>query len=124
MLYYFTIGGVIMLNTHVNLKDALNRIISVSDLGRGKASKIIKNVEFNKESYIIVKNNKPKAVIMSIDEYNEMVESREKLELLLLSAERIKSNKQSEYVDYDDVLAEFNLTNKEIDKLQNSIEIE
>jgi prevent-host-death family protein len=113
-----------MLNNHINLSEALEKIISVSELGRGKASKIINNIESNNDSYIIVKNNKPKAVIMSVDEYKEMVEVREKLELLLLSIKRLQSTDPSDYVDYDAVLKEFNLTNEEIDQLTDSVELE
>lgn len=113
-----------MLNNHLELRGVINRIISVSELGRGQASKVIKKIELNKESYIVVKNNKPKAVIVSIDEYNEMVESLEKFELLLLASKRIKSNSQDDYVDYEDVLAEFNLTEEEIMNLQDSIQLD
>jgi len=118
------LGGVIMLNNHINLSEAIEKIISVSELGRGKASKIINNIELNNDSYIIVKNNKPKAVIMSVDEYKEMIEAQEKLELLLLSAKRLQTTHQSDCVDYDDILKEFNVTNEEIDKIKDTIELE
>jgi len=118
------LGGVIMLNKHINLSEAIEKIISVSELGRGKASKIIKNIELNNDSYIIVKNNKPKAVIMSVDEYKEMIEAQEKLELLLLSAKRLQTTNQSDYIDYDDILKEFNVTNEEIDQIKDTIELE
>jgi len=117
-------GGDVMQKRHSNLRDIVNHIISVSDLGRGKASKVIKNIESDNESYIIVKNNKPKAVIVSVDEYNRMVDSLEKMELLLLASKRIKTNKQSEYLAYEDVLAEFHITAEEIETLQDTIELE
>ncbi len=61
-----------MLIKNFDLRNALDHIISVSELGRGKASRVIQDVETNKDQYIVVKNNKPQAIIMSIEEYTEL----------------------------------------------------
>lgn len=113
-----------MLSKRQDFRGALDHIISVSDLGRGKASKVIQSVESNKEQFIVVKNNKPQAVIMSVDEYNELLELREELELLTLATSRLKDSDESEYTDFDDMLKELNIAEEELDELEDSVVIE
>jgi len=79
-----------MLVKNLDLRDALNHIISLSELGRGQASKVIQVVKSKKEQFIVVKNNKPEAIIMSIEEYNKLMESKEELELLLMLQKELK----------------------------------
>ena len=45
--------------------------VPLTDLNRGKASKIIDKLNRLKQSVFIVKNNKPEAVMISVEEYNE-----------------------------------------------------
>ncbi len=113
-----------MLARRQDFRGALDHIISVSDLGRGKASKVIQSVESSKEQFIVVKNNKPQAIIMSVDEYNELLESKEELELLLLATKRLKDADQSEYTSFEDVMKEFDITDDELDDLEDSVVIE
>jgi len=108
----------------LDLRDALDHIISVSELGRGKASKIIQDVEKNKDQYIVVKNNRPQAVILSIDEYNVLMESREELELLLLAAKRLKGQKTTDFKSISMVMEELGIDDAEVDALIDSVEIE
>lgn len=74
-----------------DLRDVFEKLISVSDLSRGMASKIIQRVEKDKEQYIVVKNNKPKAIILSLEEYTELIKAKEDLQLLQLTDSRIKT---------------------------------
>jgi prevent-host-death family protein len=113
-----------MLARRQDFRGALDHIISVSDLGRGKASKVIQSVESSKEQFIVVKNNKPQAIIMSVDEYNELLEYKEELELLLLATKRLKENEESEYSTFEEVMKEFDITEEELDALEDSVEIE
>jgi prevent-host-death family protein len=113
-----------MLARRQDYRGALDHIISVSDLGRGKASKVIQNVNVKKEQFIVVKNNKPQAVIISVDEYNELLEVREELELLLEATKRVKNKNENDYVDFKDILKEFSITEEELDEIEDSVEIE
>lgn len=113
-----------MIAKNFDLRNALDHIISVSDLGRGKASKVIQDVEKNKDQYIVVKNNKPQAVILSVDEYNKLMETREELELLLMATKRINESNPSEYSSLKTVMEEFGINDSELEKLVESVEIE
>ena len=113
-----------MIAKNLDLRNALDHIISVSDLGRGKASKVIQDVEKNKDQYIVVKNNRPQAVILSVDEYNTLMATREELELLLLATKRITENDSEKYTSMKNVLEEMGITDSEIDELAESVDIE
>lgn len=63
----------------MDLRRVFDCMISVSELGRGQASKVIQAVEDEGNPYIVVKNNKPQAVIISINEYTELMRSRDLL---------------------------------------------
>lgn len=113
-----------MIAKNLDLRNALDHIISVSDLGRGKASKVIQDVEKNKDQYIVVKNNRPQAVILSVDEYNTLMATREELELLLLATKRITENDSEKYTSMKNVLEEMGISDSEIDELAESVDIE
>ena len=113
-----------MLEKKMDLRNALDHIISVSELGRGKASKVIQNVESNKEQYIVVKNNKPQAIIMSIEEYSDLQKLREEYELLKLAAQRVAENTDAEYKSFDDVMKELDIDEKELEDVEDDVDIE
>lgn len=113
-----------MLNKELDLRNALEHIISVSELGRGKASKVISDVECNKEQYIVVKNNKPQAIIMSIDEYSELQKLKEEYGLLQVASQRVAETNDDEYISYKDVINELDITDDELKELADDVEIE
>lgn len=107
-----------------NLKNLVSYMISVSDLGRGKASKIIEEVAKKKEHFIVIKNNKPQAVIIPIEQYDELMEAQEDLELLQLAIERTKNLKEEECIPFGEILKEEGLTREELKKYIDLVEIE
>ena len=113
-----------MLAKKLDLRNALEHIISVSELGRGKASKVIQNVENNKEQYIVVKNNKPQAIIMSIEEYSELQRLKEEYELLKLASQRVAEINEDEYKSYKEVIDELEISDEELEKISYNMEIE
>lgn len=64
----------------MDLRKVFDCMISVSELGRGQASKVIQAVENAGNPYIVVKNNKPLAVIISINDYIELMRSKDLLD--------------------------------------------
>lgn len=113
-----------MLAKNLDLRAALDHMISVSELGRGQASKVVQDVEQNKEQYIVVKNNKPQAIIISIDEYMNLMEAREELELFTLAQKRINHGSVQESVPFEEVLKELGLSTDELDKIKDKVELE
>jgi prevent-host-death family protein len=114
-----------------NLKQIIEKFVSISDLSRGKASKVIQNVVKNKDQCIIVKNNKPEAVILSLSEYLELVDIKDRLheleediELMQLANERVEKYTTDKTISQEKVLEKYNIQEKEIEELMNYVEIE
>ncbi|MFA6808985.1 MAG: type II toxin-antitoxin system Phd/YefM family antitoxin [Eubacteriales bacterium] len=63
----------------MDLRKVFDCMISVSELGRGQASRVIQSVSETGNPYIVVKNNKPQAVIISLTEYVELTQLQDKL---------------------------------------------
>ncbi|MDR0433918.1 MAG: type II toxin-antitoxin system Phd/YefM family antitoxin [Gracilibacteraceae bacterium] len=69
----------------MDLRQVFERMISVSELGRGQASKVMQTVDETGLPFFVVKNNKPQAVIISIRDYAELLKAREVLAALDLA---------------------------------------
>lgn len=59
-----------------SLKELVSQMISVSELSRGRASKIIDEVAKKKKNFLVIKNNKPQAIIVPIDVYDNLFKFR------------------------------------------------
>ena len=100
-----------------NLKELVSHMISISELSRGKASKIIDEVAKKKKNFLVIKNNKPQAVIIPIDLYDQLVETQEDYKLLLLALKRTEELKQEDCSTFEQVVEEAGFTLEEIEKL-------
>lgn len=58
----------------------VNNFVSVSEFSQGKANKIFNDVYNNNQEYVVVKNNKPTAVVLSVEEFEKMNKKIERLE--------------------------------------------
>lgn len=110
------------LPTMFNLSNIVNFIISVSDLGRGQASKIISDVSNNKAHYIVIKNNKPEAVIVPVEDYIKYTEAIEDIELLSVAESRLQTYEPLKSKTHEEMLAMFKITQSELDKIEVEIE--
>ena len=59
------------------------------------------------EKLVILKNNTPKAVLLSIDAYEAMLEEIEDLRLASLGFARLKSFRENEAVSHQDMMKRF-----------------
>ena len=117
-----------------DLRAVFGSIISVTDLSRGKASKVVQDVAESDKEYIIVKNNEPQAILISLKDYTQLMNSHdrvkkleeelENLELLLLAEERVKQARPEDLISEKDVLCELGISAGEIRELIDAVEIE
>ncbi len=70
------------------LLDLTERLVPISDFSQGKAGKIFNDVAQNNNAYIVLKNNQPTAVVLSVKEYRETQEKLSRLERLLEKIEK------------------------------------
>lgn len=107
-----------------SLRELISHMISVSELSRGRASKIIDEVAKKKKNFLVIKNNKPQAVIMPIELYDELVQAHEDYRLLQLALRRAENFNQENCSTFEEVVKESGFSIEEIDKIAESVKIE
>lgn len=65
-------GGFPMSFAFANMTE---KLIPISDFSQGKAGKIFNDVAQNNSEYIVLKNNQPTAVLISVKEYQDTQKS-------------------------------------------------
>ena len=114
----------------MNLIDFTERLVPISDFSQGKAGKIFNDVAENNKQYIVLKNNQPTAVVVSIEEYKETQKKIERLEKFLEAVENIRLLKlaegrtHSETFSFEEFVNEEGFTMEEIEELAESVELE
>lgn len=114
----------------LTLLDLTERLVPISDFSQGKAGKIFNDVAENNNEYIILKNNQPTAVLLSMKEYREIQEKSAQLEELLDRIENIKLLKLAESrVDdstssFEAFVKEQGFSIEELKEISESVEFE
>ena len=116
-----------VMNGNISL---LNNFVSVSDFSQGKANKIFKDVSENDQEYIVLKNNKPAAVVLSVSEYEKTNERIRRLEAIvekiidlhLLYEAEIRNTEDT--VPFEEIVKEEGLSMEELEILAESVNIE
>ena len=114
----------------ITLLDLTERLVPISDFSQGKAGKIFNDVAENNNEYIILKNNQPTAVLLSIKEYREIQEKSAKLEEILEKIENIRllklaeSRTDSNTSSFDSFVNEKGFLIEELEEIAESVEFE
>ena len=83
--------------------DFLQSLVPISQFNKGQAAKIFDRLHSEKE-LIVLKNNQPSAVILSLEEYTRLTEIEEDYFLLLEANRRIEENGDKKTVSLDSVM--------------------
>lgn len=121
-----------MYNTNrLNISDFISHIISITDLGRGKATQVLNAVVNEKVPFLIFKNNKPRAALVDIDIYNDLIETKQKYDelkeeeyLLRLAEERMAASDPDKATIFEDAAKKYNVSIADLDALADKIKIE
>lgn len=107
-------------------------LVPISDFSRGKTAQLFDDVKNNNAEYVVLKNNQPTAMVISMASYKDLVEKAVKMERILdkieenrlfaLAEER--SGNSGGYMSHDAVCAEFGLDPKEIEDACESVDIQ
>jgi len=73
------------------------KLVSVSEFSQGKAGKIFNDVADNNREYIVLKNNQPTAVLLSVQEYRSTQEKLAILDKILNKMEDIRLQKEEKH---------------------------
>lgn len=115
---------------NATLLDLTERLVPISDFSQGKAGKIFNDVAENNNEYIVLKNNQPTAVLLSVKEYRDTQEKVAKLEALLEKIENIRLLKLAESRANDNTSSfeafvdEQGFLMEELEELSESVEFE
>lgn len=114
----------------LGLMDFTERLVPISDFSQGKAGKIFNDVSENDNEYIILKNNQPTAVLVSIKEYKKIQNKIAKMERFLEDIENIhllklaESRNSSNTSAFEDLVLEEGFSMEEVKELSESVEFE
>lgn len=113
-----------------SILDLTEHLVPISEFSQGKAGRIFSDVAEHNTEYIVLKNNQPTAVLISVKEYKETQKKVEQLEnllerlenyrLLLLAEKRKKSKSDS----FEDFIKKEGYSMDELKMLAESVEIE
>ena len=112
------------------LLDFTERLVPISDFSQGKAGKIFSDVADNDNEYIVLKNNQPTAVLLSVREYRDIQEKVAKLEAMLEKIENIRLLKMSENrvndntTSFEEFVKEQGFSMEELEELSENVEFE
>ena len=115
---------------NATLLELTERLVPISDFSQGKAGKIFNDVAENNNEYIVLKNNQPTAVLLSVKEYRDTQEKVAKLEALLEKIENIRLLKLAESRANDNTSSFETFVNdqgfsmEELEELSESVEFE
>ena len=112
------------------LLNLTERLVPISDFSQGKAGKIFTDVAENNNEYIILKNNQPTAVLLSVKEYRDTQEKIARLETLLEKIENIRLLKLAESradnntTSFEEFVNEQGFSMEELEELSEGVEFE
>jgi len=108
----------------------VERLVPVSDFSKGKTSHIFDDVKNNNAEYIILKNNQPTAVLISMEDYKKVKRLQMYLERIddeILFARAIKAQSrfvQEEALSLEEIMIKHGIDPAEVDAAVESVEIE
>lgn len=115
---------------NATLLDLTERLVPISDFSQGKAGKIFNDVAENNNEYIILKNNQPTAVLLSVKEYREIQEKSARLEELLEKIENIRllklaeSRADNKTSSFETFVKDQGFSMEELEEISESVEFE
>lgn len=105
-----------------NFSDVINNTISFSEFNKGQAGKIFQKVK-ESGAKLVMKNNHPECVLLSPQEYLEIVDNYNDLLLLLDAVERTQDIDPSTVFTQEEVNKMFGYTDEML-KDHDEVEIE
>jgi len=113
-----------VMNNTPSVSEIFKSIISITDLNKGKGSKIIDALK--KTGYaVILKNNQPEAVLITPEQFEEYWELKEEIKDLTLGIEalrRISHFNPEASISHENMIAEFGISQTELDDIDVEID--
>jgi len=105
---------------YLAVSDMLQAVVPISRFNKGEANKIFDEVD-SAGCKIVFKNNKPTCVLLSPERYTEIIETLEDYVLFAEAERRLNSTESSNTVSHDTLMAEFGITEADLDAIEVEI---
>lgn len=96
--------------------NVLKSLVPITQFNRGQASRIFDRLH-TENRLVVLKNNKPTAVILSPEEYERLSEIEENYTLLLEASRRMAENKISEKT-MKTVMSDLGITEEDLEEAE------
>lgn len=93
--------------------DTLDSLVPITQFNKGLAAKIFNRLKVERQ-IIVLKNNKPTAVIISPEEYKRLSEAEENLRLLQIAGSRLTPGWESRVITDEDFWVDSGITDEEM----------
>lgn len=93
--------------------DLLQSLVPISQFNKGQAAKIFDRLHSERE-LIVLKNNQPSAIILSLEEYTRLTEIEEDYFLLLEANKRMEDNGDDKTISFDTVMSNLGISEDEL----------
>ncbi len=93
--------------------DLLQSLVPISQFNKGQAAKIFDRLHSERE-LIVLKNNQPSAIILSLEEYRRLTEIEEDYFLLLEANKRMEDNGNDKTISFDTVISNLGISEDEL----------
>ena len=109
------------MHNNVSISGVMNSLIPISRFNKGEANKIFDEVR-ETGFKIVLKNNRPACVLLTPENYEEMLEIIEDYKLLIEAEKRTVNSKEEDYIQAGMVLSELGINQKDLDDVEVDIE--
>ena len=104
------------------LSNAIKNTVSISLFNKGLAGKVFDEVK-KTGAKLVIKNNNPEAVIMSPEEYINLVDELNDAKLLAEATIRMQNADLSKTISHEEMMKKFGITQAELEEMDD-VEIE
>ncbi len=104
------------------LSNAIKNTVSISLFNKGLAGKVFDEVK-KTGAKLVIKNNNPEAVIMSPEEYINLVDELNDAKLLAEATIRMQNADLSKTISHEEMMKKFGITQADLDEMDD-VEIE
>ena len=103
-------------NTMANIASAIRNTIPISLFNRGLAGKIFEEVK-QCGAKVVMKNNTAECVLLSPDEYIQLIDEVNDARLLTMAANRMAKADPSSFIPADQLYADMGITQADLDEI-------
>ncbi len=114
----------------ISLAEFTEQLVPISDFSQGKAGKIFSDVANNNKEYVVLKNNQPTAVVISIEEYRRTQRRIKVLEMYfeklhdMFLEEKAKERANDESTPFKEFIEAEGFTLDELKEVMDEVEFE